>query len=203
MHLMIVVLLFIKHNLHFIWTIVECFNGLLFGLLFCKRIIFTAKGVLDATKHDNLNYRILNKDDLVKLHDFSIRQPKENYRYFNPHAFDVETLNKLYSNRSLLMMGVFDRERLVGYFLLRFFINRQAFAGYFVDHECQGCGIAKKMGRIMLNICWNNQFRVFSTVSKDNTRALNCYKAINDFKIIKELDNNYICLEYLKDKKTL
>lgn len=57
------------------------------------------------------------------------------------------------------------------------------------------------MGHIMFRIAWQNGFRVFATVSRDNIPALSAYRAINDFKIIQELPDNYIYIEYLQDKE--
>lgn len=47
---------------------------------------------------------------------------------------------------SFLMMGVFDGNKLIGYFFLRFFMNRHSFTGYLVDYNYQGQGIAAKWG---------------------------------------------------------
>ena len=69
-----------------------------------------------------------------------------------------------------------------------------------VDYNYQGQGIARKMGRAMFRIAWTNHFRTFATVSRNNSRALAAYRAINDFKVVKELPDNYIYIEYLKDK---
>ena len=55
------------------------------------------------------------------------------------------------------------------------------------------------MGRNMLKICWTCGFRVFATVSRRNTSALASYRAINDFRIIRELPDDYIYIEYMKD----
>jgi len=52
----------------------------------------------------------------------------------------------------------------------------------------------------MFRIAWTNHFRTFATVSRNNSRALAAYRAINDFKVVKELPDNYIYIEYLKDK---
>ena len=93
-----------------------------------------------------------------------------------------------------------DGNKLIGYFFLRFFMNRHSFTGYLVDYNYQGQGIARKMGRAMFRIAWTNHFRTFTTVSRNNSRALAAYRAINDFKVVKELPDNYIYIEYLKDK---
>lgn len=43
-------------------------------------------------------------------------------------------------NPSFLMMGVFESEKVVGYFFLRLFLNKHSFTGYLVDYDCQTNG---------------------------------------------------------------
>lgn len=95
------------------------------------------------------------------------------------------------------MIGAFDKNELVGYCFLRCFFNKQAFRGKIVDVEHQGRGIAKKMGIVMTEICKKMKFRIFATISKDNVKSIASSKAVNEMKIIKELPDNYLYVEYL------
>ena len=61
--------------------------------------------------------------------------------------------------------------------------------------------LAKKMGKILHHIAWDSNFRVFGTASKENIKSLKSYQAINNYKIIKELNNGYIYFEYLKSEE--
>ena len=131
---------------------------------------------------------------------FFIKQPEESYQYFKPHAFDEKTLLKLWNNPAFFQFIVKDKDnQIAGYFMIRFFANKKAFVGFLVGDEFQGRGIAKQMCCIALKICWANNFQTFATVSQDNTKALAAYRRINDFTILKELPDNYICIEYTKE----
>jgi RimJ/RimL family protein N-acetyltransferase len=193
--------LYIKHNLPFLWQIIENVNGFLFQLIFGKRLKKNAFKILAGYENNNYTYRFLTESDLNTLLKFFLNQDKEQFRFFNPHSFDKQTLNRLFKNPSFLMFGVFDENLLIGYFFLRCFLNRKCFTGRLVDEKYQGQGIAKRMGKILHNIAWDSNFRVFGTASQNNVKSINSYKAINDFKIIKELDNNYIYFEYLKSEE--
>lgn len=193
-------LIFIKHHCKWLWTFAEYFNGLLVRVFYYNKIECTANNVLKSISLVNYSYRLMEQEDLQEICAFFIRQPKEAYQYFKPHDFDQKTIKRLMRNPAFLMMGVFDGNQIIGYFFLRFFMNKHSFTGYLVDHNYQGQGIAKKMGHAMFKIAWTNGFRTFATVSCDNVRALAAYRAINDFKIVKELPDNYIYIEYLEDK---
>lgn len=198
---MIKLLLYIKKKLPFIWRFVELLNSLIFRLLFTRRITLNATKVLSDSLIEKFTYRFLNKNDLQPLHQFFNNQEQEQFNFFKPHDFDIETLRRLLNNPSFFMFGVFDSEKLIAYFFLRCFINKKSFTGRMVDEKYQGQGIAKNMGRILHHIAWGSHFRVFGTASRNNFKSLRSYKAINNFKIIKELENNFIFFEYLKSEE--
>ncbi len=39
-------------------------------------------------------------------------------------------------------------------------------------------------------------FRAFATISKDNIASLNSAKAVRKVRVVKELSNNYVLVEY-------
>ena len=194
---MIRILLFIKHHLSFLWSIAEWWNGVCFSIAYRNKVSRTAEKICREYSKDDLLFRCVEKADLANLSDFFMAQPEESYRYFKPHAFDEKTLFKLWHNPAFFQLIVTNgNNQIAGYFLIRFFVNRKAFVGFLVGDSFQGRGIAKRMCRIALKICWENNFHTFATVSKDNTKALAAYRRINDFTILKELPDNYIYIEY-------
>lgn len=197
---MISTLLKIKKRYPQLWNIVENINGIFFLFLYHKRIHACLKQNLEKIK-DNYSYRFLENADLNALQYFFSTQDKDQFKYFKPHNFDMNTLKRLMKNPSFFMMGVFDDKKLIGYFFLRCFINKQCFTGRIIDISYQGRGISKEMGRILLHSAWESKFRVFGTASIENIRSLASYKSIDDFKIISELENGYIYFEYLKEKE--
>jgi hypothetical protein len=198
---MIKLLIQLKKRLPFIWHFVEYINGVLFKSFFEARIRKNADVILKEFKNEEFSYRFLNVDDLISLHDLFVKQNQEQFRYFKPHDFDLATIKRLYKNPAFLMLGVFDNQRMVGYFFLRCFLNKKSFTGRIVDEQYQGKGIAKRMGKILHKTAWLSNFRVFGTASRDNFKSISSYKSINNFKIIKELDNNYIYFEYLQTEE--
>jgi len=197
---MIRLLLFIKHHLGFLWRVAEFCNGLLFRFLFWKKIDKAVKSVCCEYSSSEMIFRPVQEADITALSAFFHDQPDESYRYFKPHDFDENTLYRLWKNPSFFpMIAVTEDNQIAGYFMIRCFVNRKAFAGFLVGYNFQGCGIVKKMCRIVFNICWSNHFRTFATVSKANARAIAVYRSINEFKILKELPNDYIYIEYIQE----
>ena len=102
-------LLFIKHHLSFIWQIAEFFNGLVFQVIFRKKILASAYAAcLEASRQD-INFRLIQDDDLRNLSEFFKQQPEESYLYFKPHGFDLKSLQKVKRNPAFMMFGVFDK----------------------------------------------------------------------------------------------
>ena len=194
------ILIFIKHHLSFLWSIAEWCNGLVFSVLYKDKVLETARKVCNDYSGKELIFCCIEKKDISNLSAFFYKQSEESYRYFKPHAFDEKTLLKLWNNSSFFQFIVKTTDnQIAGYFLIRFFVNKKAFVGFLVGNTFQGNGIAKQMCRIALNICWENNFRTFATVSKENTRALAAYRRINDFTVLKELSDNYLYIEYTQN----
>lgn len=198
---MIKLFILLKKKVPFVWNFIEYINGLLFKLFFDSKIRNNAKIILKKFENEIFTYRFLTQHDLASLHNLFINQDQEQFRYFKPHDFDLATIQRLYKNPSFLMLGVFDNQKMIGYFFLRCFLNKKSFTGRIVDEQYQGQGIAKRMGKILHKTAWISNFRVFGTASRDNFKSISSYKSINNFRIIKELENNYIYFEYLQSEE--
>jgi len=191
----------IKRKLPFIWRFIEFLNGILVLALYGRPI---NKAVIDSFKPAvrlNYQYRQLMLSDLPHLESMITAQSAGFDNFFKPHDFDLKTLKRLYRNPSFLMFGTFDKERIVGYFFLRFFANRTAFRGKMVDSQYQSKGIAKEMGYIMTDIAFRAGFRLFATISKFNYGSMASSAAVNEIHILKELPDNYVYIEYAKIAK--
>lgn len=198
---MVKILIHLKKQFPSLWRIIEYINGEIFKILFSKYMYHNADNILLEYKNENYQYRFLSEADIKPLNELFLRQNQEQFRFFKPHEFDINTLRRLFKNPSFLMFGVFDKSELAGYFFLRCFFNKKSFTGRIVDEKYQGKGISKRMGKILHKIAWDSNFRVFGTASRDNFKSINSYKTINNFKIIKELENNFIYFEYLKSEE--
>lgn len=198
---MIKLLLKIKHSLPFIWNIIEYLNGMLVDIIYGTRI----RKAIDITLSEiDYKYTIksLSKTDMPVLATFFNQQPTEAFEYFKPHKFDKDSLSRLNSNGSIHMLGVYDNKEIIGYFFIRFFLNGKAFRGKMVDHRYYGKGISTTLGVATTTITSKSGFRLFETVNKDNIASLKSSQSGSDIKIIKTLDNGYMLIECINEKKT-
>lgn len=192
-------LLIIKHRLHFLWRLIDWVNSLLFLLLYRKRMNRASGQMIDQITDKRFLYRKLTYSDINSLHEFLTSQTLSDLLYFRPHGFDIPSLHRQLKNHSFLMMGVFDSDRLTGYFFLRFFVNRKCFVGRLIDKPYRGKGIGINMNRIMYEIAWEMGFRCFSTISLHNNAVLKAHANNPSISVIKKLPNDYLLVEFLKD----
>lgn len=195
---MIQFLQYLKGKFPFLWEILEAINGIVFRIFFSQRFIRNTEQVLRDYENENYTYRSLLKNDLGQLYNFFQKQDHEQFNFFKPHGFDLHSLQVLHKNPSNFLFGVFNNDQLIGYFFIRCFINRTCFSGKLVDLNYQNQGIAKRMGRILINIAFQCNFRICATVSKENLKSLKSGPLFNNYKILNELPNNYIYIEYLR-----
>lgn len=196
------ILLFIKHKLTFLWIGIEKINGILFGILYRKRLNRSASFLLSKPYHPDFQFRILGIEDVAGLNDFLGHMDKENLAYFNPHPFDKGYLFKLQRNPAFLMLGVYEGNEMIGYFFLRFFINRSCFVGRIIASSHQGRGIGKIMNTLMYETAWSMGFRCQATISKHNHSVQRAHKKNSHMVIRKQLKNDFLLVEFLPDSKS-
>lgn len=194
-------LLYIKHHCSFIWYIIEKTNDVIFYVMFGKKLETILANVFDSVIRvgDKLTIRVLQIKDASSIFTLLANQKEKDIRYFKPHKFDLKSIKSQLKKRSFLMMGVFANEQLVGYFFLRFFVNKKCFVGRLTDAEYRGQGIGKLMNKIMYQIAWDMNFRCMSTISKTNKLVMRAHKNNSAIKIIKELKNDYLLVEFINE----
>jgi len=192
------ILLFIKHNLIALWRIIDRFNGLLFNFIFSARLNKVLPGVFSDAPQDGFTYRRLNSADLNTLYDLISSQPSSDLKFFNPHGFDHKSLAAHLKKPSFLMMGAFKEEKMVGYFFLRFFVNRRCFVGRLIDRQFRGMNIGTKMNFIMYETAWRMKFRCLSTISKHNMAVMKAHARNRQMRILRDLPNDYLLVEFVK-----
>lgn len=188
----------IKSMFPWLWDAIEFVNGLFITLLWGRRLKRSIKSSLNIEYR--YKYRELKKDDAESLVQFISEQPDGFDTYFKPHAFDLKTFRQVLSNGTYVLIGSFDGGKLIGYCFIRFFLNKSAFRGKIVDKRYQGRGIAKQMGQIMTNVASDAGFRVYATISKSNVASMQSAKSGAEIKVIKELPDDYLYIEILKDR---
>jgi len=198
---MVKFLLWFKRRFGTFWKVVETLNGVLVGFFFFRTVQSNLTKQISKFGADGPRYRFLRDDDLGALVEFFESQGTGQFDYFKPHAFDLATLRSLLRSKSFFMMGVFDAGGLVAYSYLRCFANKKAFTGRIVDQKCQGRGISTRMGQILLMASWESGLRVFSTISRENVRSLNSYRSISEIRVLKDLGDGYVLLEYLESAR--
>jgi hypothetical protein len=191
-------LLFIKHNLGFLWRIIEWGNGIVFSWMYRSRLEKVLSGVFEEVTDSHFTFRKLVQSDLVLLHELLKSQNKGDLDYFKPHGFDMYSLERQLKIPSFLMMGAFDGEKMAGYFFLRFFANRKCFVGRLIDKDNRGKGIGKVMNRIMYETAWRMDFRCLSTISRNNSLVINAHEKNTSMIILKELSNDYLLVEFVR-----
>lgn len=142
-------------------------------------------------------YRQLNLEDSDSLYSLISSQHDKDLEYFRPHGFDPDSLKKQFEKSSFLMMGVFDKEDLVGYFFLRFFANGTCFVGRLIDKQFRGMGIGSIMNDIMYNTAWRMDFRCMSTISQNNAAVMKAHDKNPSMIILKKLQNDYMLVEFV------
>ncbi len=195
------ILIFIKHHLTFLWKIIEWVNGLLFQLLYGSRLEKILPEVFNESARSSFSFRRLTISDTGSLHNLIINQEKSDLEYFSPHGFDMVSIKRQFKNRSFLMMGVFDGEKMIGYFFLRFFINRKCFVGRVIDKHYRGKGIGLVMNDIMYETSWRMNFRCLSTISKNNKSVMKAHAKNPTIRVLKKLQNDYLLVEFVRDAK--
>jgi hypothetical protein len=179
---------FIKNKFHFIWNIISHINSLLFYFLYPKIKLkvdsyFKCKEFINLIKDKNIRIKVLGINDLASL--LSLLQKKENQsKFFQPFSFSVKKISEILSLPSFINIGLFKDEAMIGYFFLRLFINKKAFLGLMIDSNFRGKGFSNIMLKILYDISNNINFKLYSTIWKDN---LNSYNVHNKNFILKKI----------------
>ena len=192
-------LIFIKHNFTFIWNLIEWCNGIFFSMLYSSNLERILPSVIKESANQKYSCRKLDQPDADTVENILNSQIPSDLEYFKPHAFDLLSIRKQFRNPSFLPMGIFDGDKLVGYFFLRFFVNRKCFVGRLIDKEYRGKGIGIIMNDIMYEIAWSMQFRCLSTISRSNKAVMRAHSKNKTMKVIKELQNEYLLVEFVKE----
>lgn len=176
---------------------------MLFKLLFANRFGRVSQQVIGKHTMPGFTFRKIDSNDMVALNMLINKQDPQRLTFFKPHGFDEQSLIRTFRNPSFLMMGVFDGTRMVGYFFLRCFWNKKCFVGRLIDEPYEGKGIGRVMNQIMYNIGWQMNFRVLSTISKNNHWVMKSHAGNASMVVRKELANDYLLVEFVRPAQSL
>ena len=185
---------FIKDKFSFIWNLVEWGNACVFSIQH-KKSIQGLPQLLKNISNDTFIIRATDISDAIRLEQFFKEQPESAFEFFNPHGFDIKSIQKILSNKAFQTFVVTEHDEIVGYFFLRSFINGKCFRGRMTDFHSRGKGIGKLMANAIEQIAVYEGLRMFASISPNNYASLNSAKAVSDIRIIKTLDNGYYYVE--------
>lgn len=192
---MIRFLVSLKHRFPGFYRLVEWANGGLFSLRY-RNMERIAADALDSVQTDGCRFSLMEKEDLPALQKLLEGQSKEYLRWFNPHSFDIKTLEKRFRNPAFLMMKVTAPEgNLIGYFFLRCFFIGRAFAGLAVDEAWQNRGIGTAIWAVCADICNRMGLRMQATISTDNKPSVASCKRGTDAQAVANLEDGYVAVE--------
>lgn len=140
--------------------------------------------------------RPLGPVDLDALYNMIAAIPDAHLRFFQPHGLDRDALCRVLQSHTILAFGVFVRQRLVGYALLKLFANRTAYAGRLVHPEFAGAGLGRYLIHYLYHIGFRLGFRIRATISRENVACLRSHAAVRPLRILAELPNNFHLVEY-------
>jgi hypothetical protein len=192
------ILIFIKHNYSFFWKIIEWGNGLIFSCFYKSKLEQILSAVFNEFSNPPFSYRRLDLKDAGQLHALIRSQSVFDLEYFHPHKLDLVSIKRQFKNRSFVMMGAFDQEKIIGYFFLRFFINRKSFVGRLIDKEYRGKAIGTAMNIIMYETVWQMRFRCFSTISQKNKSVMRAHAKNPTMIVRKKLQSEYLLVEFVR-----
>ncbi len=178
-----------------LWEVVEKVNGFLFRLFF-GNISKKADMILAGQGVAGCSFATVQKSDLDSLKHFLDKQPKDYLEWFDPHDFDLKTLERLFKNPAFLMMKVCsDSGEMVGYFFLRSFFVGRSFAGLLVDRDWQNRGIGSQIWHLQSQICKSCGLKMRATISTDNKPSIASCRKGTSMTELQKLENGYIAVE--------
>jgi len=190
-------LLFIKQNLKFLWAVIDSINNAIYGLLFDKTMKRSLNAISNNVDISPYTFKELKASDTNDLYELIKNQKESDLNYFQPHGFDHDSIRGKLKQKAFLMMGIYFEQQLIGYFFLRFFVNKKCFVGRLIDADYRGKGVGLLMNKIMYGIAWNMKFRCLSTISKSNHFIMKAHKKNTTMVVLKELNNNFLLVEFI------
>lgn len=178
---------FIQEKCPWAWEAVESINA-----FFCGLKIGDTRKLQDCLAS---GVRIVDINDIGRLADFFARQPKDNYRWFRPHAFDEVTLKKLLERKSYIIYVMEDNDEIIGYAFLRCFLNGKCFLGKMVDVNHQGKGVCTNLCAVGMDIAVKIGFRMFESINKENIGSMKASQKACDVIVVEELENGDVLIE--------
>lgn len=188
---------FLRDRMPWLWNLVDVLNSWLFILCFGGKLeSFQFKHIPDG-------FKLVKLRDMIpeQMAEFFDRQPAEAYTFFKPHDFDAKSIKKLQRNRAFLAYVLVDESngQIAGYCFIRSFFFGKGFRGRMVDIGYRGKGLGTVMNKLLNEVGFGIGLRLFETVNKANVASYRSAISASKVKVVRELNNNDLFLEILKD----
>ena len=178
----------IQHNLPFLWNAVEECNALVFG-------IQKSKGLRTLGDCCSNGIRLATEDDAEALAGFFSRQPEGSYKWFRPHAFDVQSLRRLLRLRSYVIYVQEEDGQIIGYAFLRCFCNGKCFIGKMVDYRHQGKGVCTTLCRVGMRMATRLGIRMYESINKENVGSMKASEKACEVTMVETLEDGDVLIE--------
>ena len=183
----------LRDKLSWLWNIIEWINGLIFYMRYGKKLkAFSFTTIPDG--YELVPLRDVPTEELVAFFE---RQPEEAFTYFRPHEFDAKSIKRLQKNKAFLAYVLQGKtnDTIAGYCFNRCFFHGQGFRGRMVGIDYRGKGLGTAMNKILNEVGFGIELRLFETVSKDNVASYKSALSASNVKVVKELPDNELYLE--------
>ena len=188
---------FLRDKCPWVWDDIEQVNSFLFEKRYGKKLKQVASVLMKY--QEPFAIESLTEDTIPLLAHFFEEQPDEAFEFFKPHSFDERTLRKLQRNKAFLAYVVKnDSSTIVGYFFLRCYFMGKCFRGYMVDSRWRNRGISKLTAKVMTDVASLLGIPSYGTIAPENMPSMKSQGAVNDIKIIRQLENGDYYVQYCR-----
>jgi hypothetical protein len=140
--------------------------------------------------------RPLGLEDSGRLHAFLDSLPEKHLKFFHPHGFGLGQIKTVLASRAYANYGIFVDDELVAYALLKLAPTATAYIGLLVCPEQGGLGLGKFIVHYLYWQASLAELRTRSTISRQNPGSLRCHEAVSEFRVVAELPNHYVMIEF-------
>lgn len=180
-----------------LWSLIECFNAMLFSLRYGKNL----KEFSFLEVPEGYEIVVMKEIPTEKMVELFRHQPEEAFTYFHPHGFDEKSIKRLQGNKAFLAYVLIDKsnDNIAGYCFNRCFFHGVGYRGRMVDVNYRGKCLGTAMNKILNEVGFGIGLRLFETVSKVNVASYRSALSASNVKVVKELPHNELYLEILPD----
>lgn len=191
--------IYIKKNLRPVYELAETLLGIWVYLANRKSIrsAISQSHQEGFFQGESLCIRQLKAEDITALSDFLNTLPESHLVFFRPHGFSKSALWICFHKPHFLMYGLFQNKALIGYALLKLFPGKKAFRGRIISQKDSGKGLGKLLSRYLDWQMGKLGFLARSTISRHNLASLKSHTVEGNFRVIDELEDDYILIEFL------